>query len=499
MENADRTQHVDVLIIGAGLSGIGAASKLSRELPGKSYAVLERRPRMGGTWDLFRYPGVRSDSDMFTLGYRFKPWRGEKALADGASILDYVRETAAEHDVDRHVRYDRRVVAADWDSDAARWTVTAEVTHEDVGGGSITERETWTCSFLWACSGYYDYDRGYLPELPGLDRFGGRVVHPQHWPAGLEYAGKRVVVIGSGATAVTLVPAMALPSAEEGGAAHVTMLQRSPTYVLPVPGTDKIGLALKRVLPEKASYRVTRWKNVAQATLLFQASQRWPGPVRRMIRRLNARMLPEGYPVDVHFKPTYGPWDQRMCLVPDGDLFRAISAGRASVATGTIETFDETGVRLTDGTHLEADVVVTATGLNLLAFGGMELSVDGKPVELAETMAYKAMMLSGIPNFAYTIGYTNASWTLKADLVAEYVCRLLAHLDAHGLRSAVPERDPSIAEEPFMDFEAGYVLRSIDRLPKQGSVEPWKLRQNYVHDVRTIRRGAIDDGVLAFR
>ncbi|WP_181309911.1 flavin-containing monooxygenase [Nocardioides campestrisoli] len=492
-------QHVDVLIIGAGLSGVGAASQLSRELPGKSYLVLERRPRMGGTWDLFRYPGVRSDSDMFTLGYRFKPWRGEKALADGASILEYVKETAAEHGVDRHVRYDRTVRSADWDSDAALWTVTVETRREDVGGGMITAHETYTCSFLWACSGYYDYDRGYLPELPGLADFGGTVVHPQHWPEGLDYAGKRVVVIGSGATAVTLVPAMALPGVEEGGAAHVTMLQRSPTYVLPVPGVDKIGRAVKRVLPEKASYVVTRWKNVAQATLLFQASQKWPGPVRRMIRKLNAKMLPEGYPVDVHFKPTYGPWDQRMCLVPDGDLFAAIRRGDAAVATGTIETFDETGIRLTDGTHLDADLVVTATGLNLLAFGGMELSVDGKPVDITQTMAYKAMMLSGVPNFAYTIGYTNASWTLKADLVAEYVCRLLAHLDETGARSAVPVRDPEVGEEPFMDFGAGYVLRALDRLPKQGSVEPWKLRQNYVHDVRTIRRGAIDDGVLAFR
>ncbi|WP_114423796.1 flavin-containing monooxygenase [Nocardioides houyundeii] len=490
----DSVQHVDVLIIGAGLSGIGAASQLTRELPGKSYLVLESRPRMGGTWDLFRYPGVRSDSDMFTLGYRFKPWRGDKALADGAAILDYVRETAAEYGVDSHIRYDRRVVAADWDSEAARWTVTVETEREDVGGGSLKVREHYTCSFLWACSGYYDYDQGYSPSFPGIAEFGGTVVHPQHWPQALDVAGKRVVVIGSGATAVTLVPALA-----QAGAGRVTMLQRSPTYVLPVPGVDVIGQKLKKVLPEKASYMVTRWKNVAQATLLFQASQRWPGPVRRMIRRLNARMLPEGYPVDTHFKPTYGPWDQRMCLVPDGDLFRAIKQGEASVATGTIETFDETGIRLASGEHLDADLVVTATGLNLLAFGGMTISVDQQPVDLTQTMAYKAMMLSGIPNFAYTIGYTNASWTLKADLVAEYVCRLLAHLDATGARTAVPVRDPEIAEEPFMDFSAGYVLRALDRLPKQGSIEPWKLRQNYVHDVRTIRRGAIDDGVLSLR
>jgi monooxygenase len=484
--------HVDVLIIGAGLSGIGAASQLTRELPGKSYLVLESRARMGGTWDLFRYPGVRSDSDMFTLGYRFKPWRGDRALADGASILDYVRETADEYGVDAHVRYERRVVAADWDSDAARWRVTVEAEREDVGGGSIKATEHYTCSFLWACSGYYDYDQGYSPAFPGLADFGGTVVHPQHWPQALELDGKQIVVIGSGATAVTLVPALA-----RAGAGHVTMLQRSPTYVLPVPGTDVIGQKLKKLLPEKASYMVTRWKNVAQATLLFQASQRWPGPVRRMIRRLNARMLPEGYDVDTHFRPTYDPWDQRMCLVPDGDLFRSISKGEASVATGTIETFDESGIRLASGEHLAADLVVTATGLNLLAFGGMSLAVDGRPVDLTETMAYKAMMLSGIPNFAYTIGYTNASWTLKADLVAEYVCRLLAHLDATGFRAAVPVRDPEIAEEPFMDFSAGYVLRALDRLPKQGSVEPWKLRQNYVHDVRTIRRGAIEDGVLS--
>lgn len=485
-------EHVDVLIVGAGLSGIGAAARLSTSHPDRSYLVLESRPRLGGTWDLFRYPGVRSDSDMLTLGYRFKPWRGEKQLADGPSILTYLEETAREYGVDRHVRYQHRVVRAEWDTDTARWTVTVEV-------GDRRVPRTYTCDFLWACSGYYDYDQGYLPELPGLEDFTGTVVHPQHWPEDLDHAGRRVLVIGSGATAVTVVPAMALPDEADGGAAHVTMLQRSPTYILPVPGVDPLGRRLQQVLPERTAYRIGRARNIVQQSALYRASQRWPGLVRRAIRRITQRSLPEGYPVDVHFRPAYDPWDQRMCLVPDGDLFTAIRRGKASVVTGRIDHFDADGVVLESGEHLDADVVVTATGLNLLAFGGMELVVDGEKVHLPDTMAYKAMMLSDVPNFAYTIGYTNASWTLKADLVAEYVVRLLSHLDAQGLRYAVPRRDPSVAEEPFMDFSAGYVLRKLDELPKQGSREPWKLRQNYFHDVRTIRRGDIEDGVLELR
>ncbi len=479
------SDHVDVLIIGAGLSGIGAAAHLAKDLPGTSYAVLERRRASGGTWDLFRYPGVRSDSDMFTLGYRFRPWRGTTALADGASILRYVRDTARAYGVDRHIRYDHHVTSASWDSDTARWTVTAEVDGET--------RQV-TAGFLWACSGYYDYDQGYTPHFESQERFTGEVVHPQHWPEDLDHEGKRVVVIGSGATAVTLVPALAA-----SGAGRVTMLQRSPTYVLPLPAQDGFARRARRLLGDRLSYPLVRAKNIGVATALYQLSRRRPRLVRRLIRSANVKALPEGYEVDTHFKPAYDPWDQRLCLVPDGDLFHAISSGRADVVTGRIRTFTETGIELESGEHLDADVVVTATGLNVRVFGGAELVVDGAAVKPHETMAYRAMMLSGVPNFAFTIGYTNASWTLKADLVAEYVVRLLRHLRETGARSVVPVRDPSVAEVPLMDFDAGYVQRVVHTLPRQGAVAPWQLKQNYLHDARTLRRGAIDDGVLSFR
>ncbi|MGI8644979.1 MAG: flavin-containing monooxygenase [Nocardioides sp.] len=481
---ADHPRHVDVLIVGAGLSGIGAAAQLTREQPDRTYAVLESREASGGTWDLFRYPGVRSDSDMFTLGYRFKPWRGEKALADGPSILAYIRETSREYGVEEHIVYGHRVVAASWDSDAALWTVTAQTADGDA---------TFTASVLWSCSGYYDYDAGFTPDLPGLHDYTGQVVHPQHWPEELDVTGKRVVVVGSGATAVTLVPALA-----QGGARHVTMLQRSPTYMLSLPARDPLAAQLRRWLPERASYAATRWKNVMVATVLFQLSRRRPDTLRRIIRKQAVARLPEGYDVETHFRPRYDPWDQRLCLVPDGDLFQAIADGSASVATDTIATFTETGVRLISGEELDADMVVTATGLTIVPMGGVDLSIDGEPVKLPETMAYQALMLSGVPNFVFTIGYINASWTLKADLVAEYVCRLLAHLETHGHRSFVAERDPAVAETPLMDFNSGYVLRALPLLPKQGDREPWKLRQNYLRDVRTIRRGTLDDGVLQF-
>ncbi|MDR7253240.1 cation diffusion facilitator CzcD-associated flavoprotein CzcO [Nocardioides sp. BE266] len=479
------TDHVDVLIIGAGLSGIGAAAHLAKDLPATSYAVLERRDTSGGTWDLFRYPGVRSDSDMFTLGYRFRPWRGDTALADGASILDYVRDTARAYGVDRHIRYGHHVTSAAWDSGTALWTVTVEVDGE---------RRAITAGFLWACSGYYDYDQGYAPRFEGQEQFAGLVVHPQHWPEDLDYAGKRVVVIGSGATAVTLVPAMVA-----AGAGHVTMLQRSPTYVLPLPAKDGFARRARRVLGDRLSYPLVRAKNIGIASALYRLSRSRPRLVRRLIRAANVKLLPEGYAVDTHFKPTYDPWDQRLCLVPDGDLFRTIGSGKADVVTDRIRTFTPTGIDLESGEHLDADVIVTATGLNVRIFGGAELVVDGAAVKPHETMAYRAMMLSGVPNFAFTIGYTNASWTLKADLVAEYVVRLLSHLRETGARSVVPVRDPSVGEVPLMDFDAGYVQRVIHTLPRQGSVAPWQLRQNYRHDARTLRRADIDDGVLSFR
>jgi monooxygenase len=475
-----------VLIVGAGLSGVGAAHHLQEAFPGRSYAIFEAREEIGGTWDLFRYPGIRSDSDMHTLGYRFRPWTNSKTIADGSSILEYVHQTAREGGIEEEIRFQHRVVRAEWSSEEACWSVEAE--RSDTG-----ETVTVTCSYLWVCSGYYRYDEGFTPEFEGAESFGGQIVHPQHWPEDLDYAGKRVVVIGSGATAVTLVPAMARE------AAHVTMLQRSPTYIASLPAEDPLAGALRRVLPSKAVYAIVRWKNVLLQTAFYQLSRRRPQVVKKMVRRGVERALPAGYDVDKHFKPRYNPWDQRMCLVPNGDLFKAIRNGSASVVTNTIDTFTERGIRLDSGEELEADVVVTATGLNLLFLGGMELAVDGHAVDVPKTMTYKGMMLSGVPNFAFTVGYTNASWTLKADLTSEYVCRLLAHMDAHGYAKSVPEiTDPTVTETPLLDFTSGYVLRSLDEFPKQGSKEPWKLRQNYIFDLRSIRRGPIDDGAMQF-
>jgi len=478
--------HVDVLIVGAGISGIGAAVHLQDRLPGKSYAIFEARDTIGGTWDLFRYPGVRSDSDMQTLGYRFRPWTEAKAIADGPSILRYVRQTAAEHDVERHIRFNHHIVSAEWSSADARWTVRAERT--DTG-----ETVQVSCGFLFACGGYYRYDGGYTPEFEGAKRFAGRIVHPQEWPEDLDYAGKRVVVIGSGATAVTLVPAMT------DQAAHVTMLQRSPSYIVALPAKDPIANGLRRVLPERVAYAITRWKNVLMTTAGYQLSRRRPRAVRALIRAALKRQLPDGYAIDTHFKPKYEPWDQRMCLVPNGDLFKAIRAGRASVVTDRIDTFTETGLRLESGAELPADVIITATGLNLQAFGGVALRVDGRDVALPEAMAYKALMLGGVPNFAFSVGYTHASWTLKVDLVCEYVCRLLAHMDEHGHRRCVPiNDDASVTQTPLLDLAAGYVQRSIAQFPHQGSKAPWQLGRNYAQDLMTLRHGAIDDGVMRF-
>jgi len=484
---AESAEHLDVLIVGAGLSGIGAACHLQTECPGKRYAILEARETSGGTWDLFRYPGIRSDSDMFTLGYRFQPWTEPRAIADGPSILRYIRETARDHGVERRIRYSRRVVRAAWSSADARWTVDVE--HVDTG-----ERERLTCSFLYGCTGYYRYDEGYTPQFAGAERFEGEIVHPQHWPEGLDYAGKRVVVIGSGATAVTLIPAMA-----EQGAAHVTMLQRSPSYVFALPERDPLAELIRRALPPERAYPIVRWKNVLLASLMYQVSRRRPAFMRRLLTRGVARQLPEGYDVDTHFNPRYEPWDQRLCLVPDGDLFRTISEGKAAVVTDSIETFTERGIKLASGAELEADVIVTATGLNLLLFGGIELAVDERPVVFSDTVGYKGIMFSDVPNLALTLGYTNASWTLKADLAAEWICRLLNHMDAHGYDVVTPRRpDPSQPTHPFIDLRSGYVMRSIEQLPKQGDRMPWRLHQNYPRDVMLLKRGAIEDGMLRF-
>jgi monooxygenase len=479
-------EHLDVLIVGAGLSGVGAGCHLEERLPGKTYAILEARDSIGGTWDLFRYPGVRSDSDMYTLGYSFRPWTEAKAIADGPSILRYVKETARDYGVDRKIRTGHRVVAASWSSAEARWTLEVERTDT----GETVEIE---CGFLFMCTGYYRYDAGWSPDFPGTERFRGRIVHPQFWTDDVEHEGKRVVVIGSGATAVTLVPAMA------DAAKHVTMLQRSPSYVLSLPAEDPIANLVRRLLPPKLAYSVVRWKNVLMTMLVFQLSRRRPRAMKALIRKGLESRLPPGYDIDTHFNPRYNPWDQRMCLVPDGDLFDSIRDGRASVVTDTIETFTETGLKLASGAELEADLVVTATGLDLLPLGGMQMTVDGRVIELPKTMGYKGMMLSGVPNMAVSIGYTNASWTLKCDLTCEYVCRLLKHMDEHGYRQATPENnDPSVTEEPFIDFTSGYVLRAIDRFPKQGSKAPWRLYQNYARDIVALRHGKLEDGALVF-
>jgi monooxygenase len=479
-------EHVDVLIVGAGLSGIGAACHLQAGCSGKSYAILEARDRIGGTWDLFRYPGIRSDSDMYTLGYSFRPWRDDRSIADGGSILDYVRQTARDHAIEQKIRFDHRVVRAEWSSEEARWTVEAS-------RGDTSETVRMSASFLFMCSGYYRYDEGYTPDFQGTERFAGRIVHPQHWDENLDYAGKRVVVIGSGATAVTLVPSMARD------ASHVTMLQRSPSYIVSLPAEDPIAKRLRRMLPAKLSYPILRWKNVLLTMASFQLSRRRPELMRKLVRKGLERQLPAGYDIDTHFNPNYNPWDQRLCLVPNGDLFEAIGEGRASVVTDHIDTFTESGIRLKSGTELEADVIVTATGLNLLALGGIEIAVDGREVKLSETMSYKGMMLGGVPNFAFAVGYTNASWTLKCDLTCEYVCRLLNHMDELGHTECLPQnRDPSVRELPFLDFSSGYVQRSIDQFPKQGSKAPWRLHQNYALDILNLKFGSLQDSAMEF-
>ncbi len=478
-------EHFDVIIIGAGLSGIGAGYRLQERCPDRTYAILEARSEIGGTWDLFRYPGVRSDSDMFTLGYPFRPWKDAKAIADGQSILKYVRDTARESGVDRHIRFQQKVQTATWSSEEARWTIEAK------GPGGATSR--YTCNFLYGCTGYYRYDTGYEPAFLGLDRFQGRFVHPQNWPQDLNYAGKRVVVIGSGATAVTLVPAMA------ESAAHVTMLQRSPTYILNLPNHDPIADVLRKLLPAKTVHRAVRWKNILISMAIYQMARRAPDYTRRMLKHEAVKSLPQGYEVDKHFNPRYQPWDQRLCLIPDADLFNAISAGRASVVTDQIDSLTEHGIRLQSGQELEADVIVSATGLRMLALGGVQLVVDRTPIVPANAFIYKGTMLSNVPNFAFCIGYTNNSWTLRADLASTFVCRVLNHMKRKNLRVCMPVCDPaSMDARPLLDLNSNYVLRAAADLPKQSDRKPWLIKQNYILDMLTMKMGRVDDGILKF-
>jgi cation diffusion facilitator CzcD-associated flavoprotein CzcO len=483
------TEHLDVLVVGAGLSGIGAAARLRLQRPGTTLAILESRGAIGGTWDLFRYPGIRSDSDMFTLGYGFRPWRDPKAIADGPSIRQYVVDTAREYGVDSCVRYHHRVVSASWSTTRARWTV--RVRREDTG-----EQVVLTCGFLYMCTGYYRYDEGYTPAFEGIDDYEGTIVHPQHWPGDLEVEGKEVVVIGSGATAVTLVPALAARAGEGG---HVTMLQRTPSYVVSLPSRDPLDDRLRARLTERRAYSAIRWKHVLLTLASYQLSRRAPRLMKALLRRGLVRQLPPDLDLETHFAPPYDPWDQRLCIAPDGDLFATVRAGTSSIVTDRIERFTPKGLLLASGEELPADVVVTATGLALRILGGATFEVDGRPVDPATTVGYKGMMFSGLPNLAMALGYTNASWTLKCDLIAEYVCRLLDHMDRGGYRIVLPvEPPPSVRRLPMIDLTSGYVRRALATLPSQGSRAPWRVHQNYLLDRRLYRRSRIEDEGVVF-
>lgn len=478
-------KHFDVIIIGAGLSGIGAACHIEKDSPNKTYAIFEGRDAMGGTWDLFRYPGIRSDSDMHTLGYSFNPWIHKKSIADGSAILDYIRATAKDYEVEKHIRYNHCVTKIAWDTSAAIWSVTVTQTGK--------RAKKMTCKFIYSCTGYFRYDRGYTPEFSGIDQFRGQVIHPQKWPEELDYSGKKVIVIGSGATAITLVPAMAKT------AGHVTMLQRSPTYVVARPDEDQWAIRLAKFLPAKLAYLIVRWKNVSLQALIFQISRRRPEKLKAMLRKGTRAWLGEDFDIDTHFTPKYNPWDQRLCLVPNGDLFHSLRKGACSIVTDHIKTFTKTGIKLASGAFIKADIVVTATGLDLLAMGGMEIVVDTKVITIPETLGYKGMLLSDVPNFVVASGYTNASWTLKCDLTSEYVCRMLNYLEHKNFDYCVARNNnPDMDRVGFIDLTSGYISRSIDQFPKQGTVSPWRLRQNYLLDVINLRFGSINDGVIEY-
>ncbi|MBO0768915.1 MAG: NAD(P)/FAD-dependent oxidoreductase [Solirubrobacterales bacterium] len=476
--------HVDVLIIGAGISGIGAGAHLRRSAPQKSFAILEAREQIGGTWSLFKYPGIRSDSDLQTFGYQFKPWTAERVIAPGKDILAYLHETVADYDLADQIHFGYRVISADWSSADAHWSVRVQHGSEEL---------ELTSSYLFSATGYYNYAGGYTPEFPGLENFAGQVIHPQQWPEDLDYKNKRVVVIGSGATAMTLIPAMA------DDAARVTMLQRSPTYVVSLPSNDPIIRALKKVMPEERAFNIARGINIKRQAIFYELCQRYPKVMRKVLMRQVKAQLPADYPIEPNFSPRYNPWDERLCVVPNGDLFKAIRAGKADVVTDRISAFEADGIRLESGKLLEADIVVTATGLDLQAFGGAELRVDGQSVDPGQTVAYKSMMLSGIPNFAFSVGYTNASWTLKVDLVCEHFCRILNHMDQTGTQVVVPEiGDAQLERRPLLDFQAGYVQRRVNEFPKQATSEPWTVAMSYAADRKRLLDGPVTDPALKF-
>ncbi len=474
-------REFDVVVVGAGLSGIAAAHYLQRECPDRSFVVLEGRGAIGGTWDLFRYPGIRSDSDMFTLGYTFRPWTSDASIADGGAIREYIRDTAREEGILPRIRFGQRVTAANWESASARWRLQVDA------GGELLH---YSCRFLFFCSGYYDYQHGHEPEWPGRESFAGRIVHPQHWPQDLDYAGKRIVVIGSGATAITLIPSLA------ARAAHVTMLQRSPSYIVALPGRDALGRALQQALPRKLAYRLIRWKNILLSTVFFQVSRRKPQAMRRfLVDQARKRSGVE----EKHLQPRYDPWDQRLCIAPDADFFRVLRSGKGSIVTDGIERFTPRGLRLASGAELPADIVVTATGLKLQMLGGARLTVDGAPVQVATALSYKGMMLSGVPNFAMAMGYTNASWTLKCELIARQVCRVLNHMKAHGLDVCVAQHEGEVGPtRPALDLSSGYIQRAAGELPRQGTRKPWRIYQNYLLDLWSLKLSPLRDGALRF-
>jgi monooxygenase len=479
-------EHVDVLIVGAGISGIGAACHLQKKCPNKHFAIIEGRDNIGGTWDLFRYPGIRSDSDMYTLGYAFKPWTHSKAIADAPDILNYLHETVAENHLEQHIRFGRKVVAASWSSEDARWQVTIKHTHSG-------ESEVISCHFLHMCSGYYNYAEGYTPEFDGAENFNGQLIHPQKWPEDLDYSDKQVVIIGSGATAVTLVPAMA------DTAAHVTMLQRSPTYVVSRPATDKLANRLRALLPESWAYALIRWRNIIAQQVVYNRCQKYPERAKKFLLNLLRKELGPDYDIDTHFTPHYYPWDQRLCLVPDSDMFEAIRKGSASVVTEEIDCFTDSGIRLQSGRELSADIIVAATGLKLQFLSDVVFTVDGKTLEPNKALSYKGMMISDVPNMAISMGYTNASWTLKCDLTCDYVCRLLNFMDAHDHNICMPSnKDPDLAIEPYMSLSAGYIQRSQQLFPQQGTVPPWKLYQSYFKDLFMLRYSRLEDNIMEF-
>ena len=478
------TGHVDVLVVGAGISGLGLGHYLVTKLPGRSFAIADGRDAIGGTWDLFRYPGIRSDSDLHTFGYEFKPWTSDNAIADADEILDYLHEVVEENGLAKRIYLHHKVIRADFSSETSRWTVTLE-----------RDGQRWdvTCGFLFGATGYYNYDEAHAPHFEGQEDFEGRIVHPQFWPEDLDYRGKKVVVIGSGATAVTLIPAMA------GDTAHITMLQRSPSYVMPLPRKDPLANTLRKVLPPKAAYAATRRLNIGKGRFIYNLCQKQPKLARRMIRTANVKFLPKDFDVATHFNPTYNPWDQRLCAVPDADLFRTIGKGKASVVTDKIVRFTKTGILLASGRELEADIIVTATGLKLQLFGGVTVSVDGERKNPNDCLVYKSFMLSGIPNMAFAFGYTNSSWTLKIDLLCEHLCRLLSYMDSHGYTTVTPVLDdPSIGKRPMLDFASGYVQRSIDEFPKQGTSGPWTIEMDYWADHARLRKGPVEDAALRF-